>query len=212
MNKITKIEVQKNNKERVNIYIDGEYSFSLTDELIYKEGLKVNQCIDVDRLEKIAKEESYHKCKNTALRIIEKTYKSKKELKDRLILKGYEIDVIERVIELLKEYNLQNDENYTKMYIKDKIKSQGQNKIKYTLIKKGISEELIQEEMETVDDDYQKEVAYSLAVKKMNVLSKREDDKYKLSQKLYRFLISKGYSYSVVSEIVKKVVNVEELY
>ena len=40
MNIITKIELGKRNKERVNIYIDNEYAFSISAELVYKENLK----------------------------------------------------------------------------------------------------------------------------------------------------------------------------
>ncbi len=40
MNKITNIEVQKRNEERVNIYIDNEFAFACYKELVYKEGLK----------------------------------------------------------------------------------------------------------------------------------------------------------------------------
>ena len=43
MSKITKIEVGKRNKERVNIYIDYEYAFSINMELVYKFGLKEKQ-------------------------------------------------------------------------------------------------------------------------------------------------------------------------
>ena len=45
MNIITKIEVQKRNKDRSNIYIDNEYAFSLSNELVYKEGLKTDEKI-----------------------------------------------------------------------------------------------------------------------------------------------------------------------
>lgn len=209
---ITKIEAQKRNKERVNIYIDEDYAFSLSAELVYKEGLEPKMQVDNERLSKIAKEESFFKCKDSALRTIERTYKTEKEIRDKLLLKEFDIYSIERTIEFLKEYDLLNDENYVKMYVKDKMKNQGQNKIKYTLIQKGINEELIKEEIDKVNDDSQKEVAYDLAVKKYNLLSKREDDKYKLSQKLYRFLTTRGYDYSIVSEVVKKVVNSEEIY
>lgn len=208
---ISKIEIQKRNKERVNIYIDEEYAFSLSAELVYKEGLKVKQEIDLENLSKIAKEESYLKCKNSALRIVEKTYKSQKEIKDKLTLKGYDKDTIEKTIDFLKEYSFINDESYTKMYVKDKIKNQGHNKIKYSLIRKGISEDIIKEELAFIDGDSEREAAYSLAQKKHNLLSKKEDDKYKLSQKLYRFLMSKGYGYDIVSEVVKKVINLEDL-
>ena len=43
MAKITKIEIQKRNKERVNLFLDDEYAFSLSTELVYKEGLKTNE-------------------------------------------------------------------------------------------------------------------------------------------------------------------------
>ena len=209
---ITKIEAQKRNKERVNIYIDEDYAFSLSAELVYKEGLVAKMEVDSERLSKIATEEGFLKCKEAALRTIERTYKTEKEMRDKLILKEFDINLIDRTIEFLKEYNLLNDENYVKMYVKDKIKSEGQNKIKYALMRKGINEELIREEISKFNDGSQKEVAYDLAVKKYNLLAKREEDKYKISQKLYRFLTTRGYDYSVVSEVVKKVINSEELY
>lgn len=212
MGMITKIEAQKRNQERVNIYIDEEYAFSLSMELVYKEGLEAKMQVDNERLSRIAREESFLKCKDSALRTIERSYKTEKEISDKLLLKEFDIDSINRTIEFLKEYNLLNDENYLRMYVKDKIKNQGQNKIKYALMQKGIHEELIKEEIAKYNDGSQKEVAYDLAVKKYNLLSKREDDKYKLSQKLYRFLTARGYDYSIVSMIVKKVINSEELY
>lgn len=210
MNIITKIEIQKKNKDRVNIFVDDEYAFALSAELVYKENLKVKDKIDREKLEKVSKEEGYLKCKNTALRIIERSYKSEKEIQKKLMEKGYDNVSIKRTLEFLQEYNLQNDESYTKMFIKDKIKTQGTNKIKYSLKQKGINQDLIAEELSTIDKEDEDQVAYDLAVKKYSVLSKRESDKYKLSQKLYRFLISRGYGYDIVSSVVKRVVDGEE--
>ena len=103
MNIITKIEVGKRNKERVNIYIDEEYAFSISAELIYKENIKVKDKIDVDSLKKLADEDNYIKCKNTALKTIERTYKSEKELAQKLALKGYDDHIINRTINFMKE-------------------------------------------------------------------------------------------------------------
>ncbi|MBD7916547.1 recombination regulator RecX [Clostridium sp. Sa3CUN1] len=211
MNIITKIEVQKRNKDRSNIYIDNEYAFSLSNELVYKEGLKTNEKINIEEIKVIAKEDNYLKCKNTALRIVEKSYKSEKELRDKLILKGYENEEIEKSISFLKEYNFISDDNYTRMYVKDKSRIQGKKKIKYDLIKKGISENIIEEEISNIDRDEEREVAYNLAEKKYNTIAKRESDKFKLSQKLYRFLLSKGYDYDTVSYAVKKVTSIDDI-
>ena len=38
------------------------------------------------------------------------------------------------------------------------------------------------------------------------------DDKYKLSQKLFRFLATKGYDFECCSEIVKKVVKRQDIW
>lgn len=211
MNTITKIEVQKRNKNRVNVYVDHEYAFSLDSELVYKEGLKVNESINIEKVEEIAKKDNYLKCKSTALRIVEKTYKSEKELKDKLLLKGYDKYSIEKSIEFLKEYGFINDNNFAKLYIKDKNRTQGKSKIKYDLIKKGISEDIIESSISNIDEEAERDNAYNIAIKKYNVIVKREDDKYKLSQKLFRFLLSKGYSYDTVSYVVRKITNQEDM-
>lgn len=211
MNIITKIEVQKRNKERVNIYIDNEYAFSLSAELVYKRTLKVNEKIDVEEVNKIAKEDNYLKCKDTALKIVEKSYKSEKELKDKLLLKGYDNLSIDKAVGFLKEYNFLSDSNYARMYVKDKAKVQGKKKIKYDLMKKGINDSIIEKEILNINKEDEEDIAYSLALKKYNILVKRENDKYKLSQKIYRFLLSKGYDYDIVSKVIKLVINNEEI-
>ena len=210
MNIITKIEVGKRNKERVNIYIDEEYAFSISAELIYKENLKVNDKIDVDSLKKLADEDNYIKCKNTALKTIERTYKSEKELAQKLALKGYDDHIINRTINFMKEYNLLNDNNYATMYVKDKSRNIGKKKIKYSLLQKGIDEEIIESELEKINNDEVKAIVYEMALKKYKVFSKRENDNYKLTQKLYRFLMGKGYDYDLIKDVVKSIVKSED--
>ena len=210
MNIITKIEVGKRNKERVNIYIDEEYAFSISAELIYKENIKVKDQIDVDSLKKLADEDNYIKCKNTALKTIERTYKSEKELAQKLALKGYDDHIINRTINFMKEYNLLNDNNYATMYVKDKSRNIGKKKIKYSLLQKGIDEEIIESELEKINNDEVKAIVYEMALKKYKVFSKRENDNYKLTQKLYRFLMGKGYDYDLIKDVVKSIVKSED--
>ena len=162
-------------------------------------------------MRKLADEDNYIKCKNSALRVIERTYKSEKELRDKLALKGYEDHIIKRTIDFLREYNLLNDTNYAKMYVKDRARNQGKKKIRYTLIQKGIDENIIEEELEKLDKDEIREVVHEMTLKKYKALSKRESDEYKLSQKLYRFLMGKGYDYDLIKDVVKSIVKSEDL-
>ena len=210
MAKITKIEIQKKNKERVSLFLDGEYAFSISAELVYKEGLKTNNEIDSEKLKVLAEREGLIKCKNSALRIIEKSYKTEKEVRDKLILKGYDENSINKSIEFLKEYNFINDSNYTKAFINDKLKSQGSQKIKYTLIQKGISIDSINEELSNLNKENEKNIAITIAKKKLDIIKKKETDNYKISGKLYRYLISKGYEYDVTKEVVKEIMSLDE--
>ncbi len=204
MGSITEISVQKKNKNRCNIYIDNIFAFGVSNELIYKENLKLGMIIDEEKLKKIAYEENLINCKETALKIIERSYKTKKEMTKRLLEKGYNLEEINETLKFLEEYNFINDESYAKAFIKDKTKTQGKQKIKYALKNKGVSEEIIEEELSNVDMEKEKENAKILALKKYNVLIKRENDKYKIKEKIIRFLISRGYNYEVAKDAVKE--------
>ena len=207
MNIITKIECGNRNKNRVNIYIDEEYAFSVDMEIVYKEGLKVKDSVDYDKLKKIIEEDNYIKCKNAAIKIIERSYKSEKEIKDKLLKKEFDNNTVNRTLSFLKEYNLIDDEKLVSMYVKDRLRNQGEKKIKYSLMQKGINEELIYRELNKVNNDDLEDIAYNLALKKYEVISKRENDKYKLYQKLTRYLMSRGYGYDLISRVVKRIVN-----
>lgn len=206
MNKITKIEVCKRNKERVNIYINEDFAFAMDAELVYKYNLKVDKEIDVDKLSVIAKEEEFSKCKNSALKTIERSYKTESEIKKKLLEKEYSEEVVFKTIDFLKEYNFIDDYTFVKMYIKDRIINQGKNKIKYSLVTKGVDKTLIEEaflELDTREDEEEK--AFILGKKKYDSLSKRESDKLKLKNKVIRYLIGRGYDYSISKDVYSKI-------
>lgn len=212
MPKITKIEMQKRNKERVNIYIDGEYTLAVNAELVYKENLKTGEEINVEKLQIVAEKEEMLRCKDSALRIIERSYKTEKEIRDKLKDKNYNDKAIDYSIEFLKEYNFLNDNSYVKAYIKDKLSSRGSTKIRYDLMKKGISKDIIEKYLEMVDSDVERNTALELAKKKYKSIIKSESDSYRINGKLYRFLVSKGYNYDVVKDVVKKVTSSDEIF
>lgn len=210
MPQITKIEIQKNNKDRVNIYLDGEYALSISAELVYKENLKVKDEVDIANLQVVAEKESMIRCKESALRIIERSYKTEKEIRDKLKQKGYEEKQIDNSIKFLKEYNFLNDNVYAKSFIKDKLNSKGSQKIKYDLMRKGIAKDIIEENLMGIDKSEEKEVALNIGRKKYETIKKKESDNYKASGKLYRFLISRGYSYDIVKDVVKEIMSLDE--
>lgn len=65
---------------------------------------------------------------------------SRRELLDKLVLRGFERDEVNPVIDALTEQNWQNDERYAECYVRDRIgKGYGPIRVAYELQQRGIS-------------------------------------------------------------------------
>lgn len=202
---ITKIEAQKKNKDRVNIYINDEFAFACGAELIYIHNITKGRSMEKLALEDIIHEDNYIKGKNCALHFLEMSFKSHKQVNDKLTEKEFDIKTIDRVMEFLKQYDFIDDKRFVELFIKEKIRSSGKNKIKFSLLKKGLPEELIKDELNKITNEQQLEIAMKLAEKKIRVLSKSEKDIKKLYKKTSDYLVRSGYDFSLVSEILGKI-------
>lgn len=210
MKKITKIETQKKRKDRVNVFVNDEFSFACSTELVYYHNLSKGREINEEFLKEVLDEDNYIKCKSYALKIIEKFYKTENEICEKLIKLEYNDKTIERVIKFLKDYGFVDDKKYVQMFIREKIKSCGKSKINYMLSKKGVSKDIIKEELEKIDYNYQLEIAENLAEKKYNIIVKKEIDKRKIYNKISNYLLSKGYEYSIINSVIKRIDTIYE--
>ncbi|AYD39737.1 recombination regulator RecX [Clostridium fermenticellae] len=204
---ITKIETQKNNKNRVNVYINNEFGFSCDTELIYIYNFIKGKKLEADYIKKIIDEDNFVKCKNSALRTIERSYKTEYQITQKLIQKGFEDNAINRVIDFLKKYKFIDDKRFIKSYIMEKIKSQGKNKIKCELLKKGIDKSIVDSELKNIDGSTEIKYAIKLAIKKYNILKKTEINYKKVYKKLGNYLITRGYNQDILKDVLNQVID-----
>jgi regulatory protein len=104
------------------------------------------------------------------------------------------------IINFLNDEGYINDERYCRSYVKSKLslKKWGVNKIKISLISKGVDRDIIDTVVSEIDQDsYKEELIKLLENKKIN-----ESDPYKRKAKLIRYAVSKGYSLSMVMEVL----------
>lgn len=198
--KITNIELQKN-KKRYNIYIDNEFAFGITDELKFKYGLHIDDEIEQDFIDEVLKAEEQAKVTNYAIKLLSYNSKTEKGMYDSLKKKGYDEALIEKTINYLKDKRYIDDLEYAKLFIKDRtnVNRYGPNRIKFDLLKKGISNEIIESTL-VIEPDEEYESGYELANKR--VKRYEGQDKYAVYRKLGGFLQRKGYSYDVISRIL----------
>lgn len=196
--KITKLEVQKKNKNRVNLYLDEEFYCGLSLEAVVKYNLKVGQEIEEQKLEFLQTDSEREIAQNKAISYISKYQKTEKELKDYLIKKGFDEEIVLEVIKKLKEYSFVDDDIYAKNFIKSKSKKSGKRKLSFELKKRGIDENLINENIKEYADD--SETILPLCEKYL----KNKPRDYKTKQKAYRFLSSRGFvSEDIISALNK---------
>jgi len=110
----------------------------------------------------------------------------------------------------LKEKNLINDKEFAKQYVDERLrrKKVGIIKIRSELLKKGINREIIDELLNGFEiNDEMKENVFFIAEKKFNRLKLRKLDNKQIKQKLFSFLVNRGYDYDLINETINKIFN-----
>lgn len=207
MDIITKIEQQKKNIHRYSIFLNEEYSFSVSEDTLVKLRIRKGMGIDKEQLDYILEQEEINSCKAFGLKLLSHKARNEYEIKDKMFRKGFNEETIKEAIAYLREQNYINDEEYAKSYIKDKvnIKKLGYNRIKSELFQKRIDGDIIEDTLnELIDTEDEFERALELAERKMNSTYKN-DDTQAAYRKLGGFLQRKGYSMDTVLKVLNKV-------
>lgn len=196
MGKITKIEVQKNDKNRVNVYIDGDFWAGLDEFIALKHRLKPGVELSDGEMCEIALDSDGNKAFEKAMSLLSKRPKTEKQIRDYLKEKGYIDPVIENVVEKLYNYKYLNDLEFAKSFISFHSKKWGAKKIKFELKHTGVADEVAEEAFEEAGS--QKEEAYDLAKK----FIERKDEFIK--EKVFAHLYSKGFLSSDISYAIDR--------
>ncbi len=114
--KITSIKQQVKNPERVSIFLDGKYSFSLSLDQLIAEKLKNSEEIDEPRLKKLKKLSEDGKLKAKALAWVLGRPHSTREFRDYLFRKKADKDLIEQFVDEFTERKYLNDEDFAKWF------------------------------------------------------------------------------------------------
>lgn len=202
MPKITDMQIQKNNKTRANVYIDGEFAYALEMLTVMKLGLKIGAEVSTDKLAEAVYDSERSVCFDKAMNYLSRGMKTCKQMRDYLIGKEYSVEIVDAVMDKLVDYKYLNDEYYAKMYVEQNVATKGERRLKQELQQKGIARELIDNAC-VIDDDTESASAERLAEKYMR--SKPRDEK--TLSKLQRYLLSRGYDFDTVITVARKYKN-----
>lgn len=190
MSKITAVSAQAKNKERVNIYLDGEFAAGVSLETVMSLRLKVGDEIDEEKLKSLLELSERTDAANKAVKYISGALKTKKQVKDYLLKKGFSEETVWYTIDKLKDYGYINDAEFSEKFIESTRSKQGRRLAEYKLMMKGVKKEVI-DSVYAESEISQKEDAARLAEK---YLRNKEITRENIS-KAYRYLIGRGFSF-----------------
>lgn len=147
---------------------------------------------------------SLAKAKNYAFLLLKYRLRSEKEIAQRLKRKKFEDAAIKDTIAFLKDRDFLNDSVFAKAWIESRLKKpMGLRRIKQELAVKGINREVIEDQIRELEGLYpQEDVVIKLAQKRFEHLKNIEPLKAK--QRIYAFLLRRGFSPDVVGEAISK--------
>ena len=96
---ITEVTIQKKNRSRVSVYVDGEFFCGMQSITAAKEGIKPGAEVDEAELMRVIAESESVEAFDKALLYIGKGPRTKKEIESYLIKKEYPIFAINDVVE-----------------------------------------------------------------------------------------------------------------
>ena len=195
--KITAIKQQVKNPERVSVFVDGKYEFSLTlDELLQqklKNGVELEKP-DVKRLKKISAD---GKLRTRAMEWLLNRPHSAREFRDYLYRKKAEPELIESFIKEFSGKGYLDDRKFGEWFIElHKRRNKSDRAIRAELFKKGLNRELVDELIAAESDDEIKRL--KLVIEKKQKLPRYRQD----PQKLKQYLARQGFSFGLINELL----------
>lgn len=201
MRKITALRPGKGRRKRVNIYLDGEFAFSLEAEVAVNERLRINQELSPEQIKEIVAADQYRRCYNAAALLLSYRPRSEPELRERLRKRGFHGDSINAVVIRLKEQGLVDDTAFARFWKdnRDSFSPRSQWLTGQELRRKGIAEDIITQITGTIDDE---ENAYRAALKKARNLPRTDFQVFR--RKLGDHLRRRGFGYGVINSTVNR--------
>ena len=196
--KITGMQQGVRNPERVNVFVNGEFAFSLSVAQVVDLHLKTGMVLTKAQLAEFKVASELGKLYQRALEWVLARPRSERETYDYLSRKVYEKkldkDCVSGILEKLKKRRYVDDTGFASWYVENRLVKKGISKkrLKLELMKKGVSTEIIEAVLGGRDD---KEEILKMIAKKRG--------KY-TDEKLVAYLCRQGFSYDLARELVQE--------
>lgn len=208
---VSKLEYQKRDPSRVNLFIDGKFFCGISLDTLAKESLYEGLEIEEGTLNDILKREITNRFLSRSMEYIARSpktefqmYKYLKELKFKKKGIWYKEDLdvnwdelFNTIVEKLKKYKYIDDENYARLFVSSRLKNKprGKSVLIGELLSKGVNKDIAELVCnEEIEDEYE------LLKAAFEKRYRGKEFNYKDS-KMINFLLRKGFSWDLIQRL-----------
>lgn len=197
--KITALEVQKKNRHRVNVYLDGRFAFGLQEVLAFP--LKVGQTLSPEEMKQLQERDEAEVAYERALSFLSYRPRSRAEIEGYLRRKEASAAVVQIVVARLTEAGLLDDQAFAQYWVqnREQFRPRGSRSLRFELRIKGVPDSLAEQAVETIDEA---ESAYRAAQARAQRMRGLEREVFR--SRLGGFLQRRGFTYEIVKETVDR--------
>jgi regulatory protein len=198
---ITALTVQKKNRDRVNVYLDGRFAFGLA--AIEAARLRRGQTLSDDEIAALQNRDEVQKAHESALRYLDYRPRSTDEIR-RHLMKSKDVapEVMDEVVERLTSVGLLDDRAFVRYWLENRsdFSPRGERALRLELRQKGVPGDIIAEVLsESHNED---EAAYRAAMAQARKV--RTTDPVEFRRKMEAHLARRGFSYDTAREAVAR--------
>jgi len=202
---ITDIQVQKRNRNRVSIHVDGKYRFSLDFVSFSHSGLHVGDSLSEEQIELITRKDEFFRARDYAFSLLSYRERTEHEIKSRLFEKGFSAGTVRSVLDLLRERALIDDRSFAKRWIEDALSARpmGKLRVAHELKKKRVDERIIEDVCaNSFEPGTESELARRAAQKKLGTMESYPREVAK--RRLFAFLKNRGFDFEIIQDLMKE--------
>lgn len=209
--RITRVESQKRNADRVNIYLDGAFAFGLGRDVLIQHHLHEEDEINDSLIDDVLLTEERARAKEKAIGLLAYRARSEKEITGRLREKGFPDRVVQTVVGDLKRAGLVDDRQFASAYVQTRMiqKPVSRRLLMRELAEKGVDGELAEKAVvEVYGDRSELDVARDLVRRKLS--KNRDKDDRKVKKRLCDFLLRRGFAWDVIREALEMMADMQD--
>ena len=199
LQKVTALKYQQKNRQRVNVYLDGQYAFGLQASIAA--GLRVGQALSAEEIAQLQNRDLAEVAYEGALGFLGYRPRSHAEVEAYLVRRKASPAVTRTVIARLAAVGLVDDDAFARYWVENResFRPRGRRSLRFELRRKGVPDTVVESATQEIDET---DSAYRAAQERAQRLSSLDYPVFR--RRLGGFLQRRGFDYEVVKETVDR--------